>query len=148
MTTLKISLLSALATLFLLVGMLASTGTASAHTASAHTAANCQPQVNPACAPQIKVLFETLNQSNFSCKVMEIVGSHFAPGQVTLQARRLGFFGGPLRVTPRIVTTNEVVVGSFWVVINICGFGFGSPHAKANLVEIDSNGVQSDPVVV
>ena len=37
LTTLKLSLLSAFATLFLLVAMLASTGTASAHTASRHT---------------------------------------------------------------------------------------------------------------
>src|SRR5712691_7456948 len=39
LTTLKISLFSVLATLFLLVGMLASSGTASAHTASSQATA-------------------------------------------------------------------------------------------------------------
>jgi hypothetical protein len=47
MITLKLSLLSTFATLFLLVAMLASTGTASAHTAK-----GCQPQqVYPPCTP-------------------------------------------------------------------------------------------------
>jgi hypothetical protein len=44
MTTLKISLLSALATLVLLVAMLASSGTASAHTTSSQTPA-LQPHI-------------------------------------------------------------------------------------------------------
>ncbi len=148
MTTLKMSLLSALATLFLLVAMLASSGTASAHTASAHTAASCQPQVNPACgAPQLEVLGLTPIK-NTNCKSMTIVGSHFAPGQVTLQAQTLGFFGHQLSVYPTSSATVDAFNGGFYITRTICGYGFGSPVVAAKtpgiLVAIESNGVQSN----
>ncbi len=150
MTTLKISLFSALATLFLLVSMLASTGTASAHTASAHTAASCQPQVNPACTPHPQLHVYGDKPLNWNCKWMAVVGSHFAPGPVKLQAKRVGFFQSPLSVNPSVVTAN--VYGGFFIGLNICSYndfgGFGSPHVKATLVGIDSNGVQSNKVVV
>ncbi len=81
MTTLKISLLSAIATLFLLVSMLASSGTASAHTASAYTAASCQPPAcTPAPAPHIAVYNEVyIGGVNHDCRWMLVVGVWLCP---------------------------------------------------------------------
>jgi hypothetical protein len=149
MTTLKISLLSALATLMLLIVMLVTSGTASAHTAS------CQPQVNPACIPQYHPQLTVYNVKSIwgSCKEVSVNGAGFAPGKVALVATRAGFggFGGHLRVFPHTVyaTTQLDVAGSFSRDVTICGIGFGSwGFTAAFLVGIDQNGVHSNKVLV
>ena len=149
MTTLKMSLFSALATLFLLVAMLASTGTASAHTAS------CQPQVNPACIPHYQPQLTVYNVKTIwgTCKEVSVYGAGFAPGPVALKATHAGFggFGGLLRVFPHYVyaTTQLDVAGSFSRDVTICGPGFGSwGFTAAFLVGIDQNGVHSNQVLV
>ncbi len=135
MTTLKISLFSALATLFLLVAMLASSGTASAHTASRQTTA---------LTPQLHVSNETVMTMNVGCKEMLVKGTGFAPGPVTLQAT---WQGHPLIVSPPSVTAN--VNGKFKNLdLIICGDGFSTSSVAGSLVGIDHNGAQSDPVSV
>jgi hypothetical protein len=101
MTTLKMSLLSALATLFLLVAMLASSGTASAHTAS------CQP---PHCTPaphhhpMLHVYSDTrITIDGLGCDQLTVQGIYFAPGPVTLEAYTVSQGGPQLTVTPSIV---------------------------------------------
>src|SRR5215469_8517056 len=90
MTTLKISLLSAFATLFLMVAMLAFTGTASAHTASASAAANCRPPFcipivsTPPPPPQITVY--GAYYTGHGCMWMAVTGTGFAPGQAWFYA--------------------------------------------------------------
>jgi hypothetical protein len=148
MTTLKMSLLSALATLMLLIAMLATSGTASAHTAG------CQPQVNPACIPQYRPQLTVYNVKSIwgSCKEVSVYGAGFAPGKVALVATHAGFvgFGGPLRVFPHTVyaTTQLDVAGSFFRDVTICGSGFGSWYTAAFLVGIDQNGVHSNQALV
>jgi len=135
LTTLKISLLSALATLFLLVSMLAFTGTASAHSASRQT---------PAFTPHLYVSNETVMTLNVGCKEMTVKGTGFAPGPVTLQATWKGF---PLIVSPSSVTAT--VNGKFKIFnFIICGDVFSTSSVAGSLVGIDHNAVQSNQVPV
>ena len=111
LTTLKVSLFSALATLFLLVAMLASTGTASAHTASKQTTAFHHH-------PHIVVYDVTPIGGN--CERIRLVGYDFAPGHVSLEA----FLphGDSLFVQPAFFKTD----GDFSRHVTICGdFGWG-----------------------
>jgi hypothetical protein len=134
MTTLKISLLSAFATLFLLIAVLASSGTASAHTTS------CQPQLNPACGihyphhspashpippGHIAVYNETyIGGDNKNCRWMLVVGYHFIPGaHVTLYAYYKQDFSTQLQVSPYSFTADGV--GDISGGITICGPGMG-----------------------
>ncbi len=139
LTTLKISLLSALATLFLLVAMLASSGIASAHTASRQaTAFTPQPQLHASVGA-------TLISEN--CELVFVTGSGFAPGLVRMQAHLWRYPAPALTVSPSVVPANAY--GGFFSGLTICGgFGFGSRHNMGILVGIDSNGVQSKPVLV
>ncbi len=132
MTTLKISLFSALATLFLLVSMLASTGTASAHTASSQA---------PAVKPNLAV-YDVMVISG-SCKEMFVTGTGFAPGQVTLAATQYRY---PLTVSPNVETAD--VDGIFTGDLFICSDGFGATSTTATLVGTDSLGHKSNKVVV
>ena len=135
MTTLKISLLSALATLFLLISMLASSGTASAHTASSHISA---------LTPQLHVSHETVMTLNVGCKEMNVQGTGFAPGPVTLQATWKGY---PLIVSPKSVTANAN--GKFKILnLILCQDGFSTSSVPGILVGIDHNGALSNPVLV
>jgi len=132
MTTLKISLLSAFATFFLLIAMLASTGTVSAHTAS------CQPQLNSACGtgtpyphliparfPHIQVYNEQyIGGENKDCRWMLVVGYHFIPGaDVRPYAYYKNFFDTQLQVSPYSFTADSV--GDIHGGITICGPGMG-----------------------
>ena len=132
MTTLKISLLSAFATLFLLVAMLASTGTVSAHTASSQT---------PALQPQISVFPD--GPISPLCKEYFVQGTGFAPGPVHLIA-----FGYPfkLKLGPNGVPAKAD--GTFSQDLIICGLRFGSPHAHAFLIAQGSDGALSNKVKV
>jgi len=155
-TILKISLLSAFATLFLLISMLASTGTASAHTAtgtaSTHTT-SCQPQqVYPPCPP-IHNYHPSLQAwdggaYNKNCKDVIVLGTGFAPGTVTLYADREGF-KAPftlLTITPKFLRANTY--GNFFTSITVCGWHFGLYHGITTLYGIDSNEVQSNTAVI
>ena len=112
--TLKISLFSALATLFLLVGMLASTGTASAHTASSQATAFPHPQI---------AVYD-VTPIGGNCEEILLVGSGFAPGHVSLVDLQQGYshsVGG------------FKTYGSFSRDVTICGdsgwgYGFGWGH--------------------
>ncbi len=132
MTTLKMSLLSALATLFLLVAMLASTGTASAHTASRQTTA---------VKPNLAVYDVMVISGN--CKEMFVKGAGFAPGQVTLAATQYRY---PLTVSPSVETAD--VDGNFTGDLFICSDGFGATSTTAILVGTDSLGHKSNKAVV
>ncbi len=112
LTTLKISLFSALATLFLLVAMLASTGTASAHTASNQTTAFHHPHI---------VVIDTTPIGG-GCEQTVLDGFGFAPGFVHLEAWQQG---QSLSVQPVDFFTD----GSFTRDVTICGgFGLGHHH--------------------
>ena len=78
-----------------------------------------------------------------------MLGSGFAPGQVTLHASRSLFqdqFPNQLNVNPDVVTANAS--GNFFTGLSICGgFFFGKPYWKGVLVGTDSNGVQSNPAL-
>ncbi len=113
LTTLKISLLSALATLFLLVAMLASTGTASAHTASNQTTAFHHPHIDVIDTTPI----------GGGCEQTLLDGFGFAPGFVHLEAWQ---DGQSLFVQPADPFTD----GSFTQLdVTICGgFGLGHHH--------------------
>jgi hypothetical protein len=132
MTTLKMSLFSALATLFLLVAMLASSGTASAHTASSQA---------PAYTPHIHV--KNVTPINALCKKMFVYGNSFAPGPVTLVATRLGY---PSTITPNAFTASVDRV--FSGEITICTIDSGPLNTPTTLYGIDHNGVQSNQVLV
>ncbi len=148
MTTLKISLLSALATLFLLVSMLASTGTASAHTAtgtaSAHTA-SCQP---PNCSPPphpYLFLESPETQLGPYCKQVSVEGVGFAPGTDYLYATNVAYPTYAMTTSPGWVTST----GDFFInTERICGWNFGSQHNTVLLYAIDSDGVWSNEVWV
>jgi len=165
MTTLKISLLSALATLFLLVSMLASTGTASAHTvtdrAGAHTT-SCQP---PYCTPwqpnpQISV-YGTYYAGN-GCDWMAVVGSGFTPGQAWFYVYAPSevstihtIYSWDFTVNPNSASAN--VSGGFLAGITVCGketsgltgkvINSGVPYS-AHLYMIDARGVASNEVSI
>ena len=132
MTTLKMSLFSALATLFLLVAMLASSGTASAHTASSQA---------PALQPHLAVSND--GSINAKCKEMFVQGTGFARGPVTLVATQYKY---PLTLGPNGALANAN--GNFSQDLIICGKRFGSPHATAILVAIGSDGAKSNEVLV
>ena len=104
MTTLKFSLFSALATLMLLIAMLATSGTASAHTA------NSQAKAFP--HPHIEVNDVTPTYGN--CDEVSLVGFGFAPGQIKLFASQ---HHHPITVSPPILFTN----GSFSRDVTVCG---------------------------
>jgi hypothetical protein len=131
-TTLKISLFSAFATLFLLIAMLASSGTASAHTANRHVAA---------ITPQLAIYdIETISPD---CKEMFVLGSGFTPGPIHLET-----FGYPFPLT---LTPNDVPAfsnGNFSQDLIICGNGFGSPSASAIVIAIDTHLHKSNAVTV
>lgn len=111
MTTLKISLFSALATLTLLIAMLATSGTASAHTASSQA---------KAFHPHIEVNDVTPTYGN--CDEVSLNGFGFAPGQIKLFASQ---HNHPITVLPGILFTN----GSFSEDVTVCGdFGLGYGH--------------------
>ncbi len=159
LTTLKISLFSALATLFLLVGMLASTGTASAHTASNQTTAFPHH-------PHIVAL--TTTPIGGDCEETQLDGFGFAPGFVHLVALQ---HGQSLSVQPAVFLTTS---GSFTLDVNICGgfglghhhhglgwpnclswgncyglgYGYGLGYAPTALIAIGPNGVHSNPVIL
>jgi hypothetical protein len=138
MTTLKISLFSAFATLFLLVAMLASTGTASAHTAS------CQPQqINSHCTPRPQLNVYDVMWTNGGCDEMFVKGASFAPGQVTLAATQNG---SPLTVSPSVETAD--VNGNFSGDLFICSDVSSSTFTHTFLVGTDSLGHKSNKVVV
>jgi len=132
MITLKTSLLSAFATLFLLVAMLASSGTASAHTANSHI---------PAVQPQITVFPD--GPINPMCKSYFLLGTGFVPGPV-----HLATFGYPftLKIGPNGVPANAS--GKLAQDLIICGIRFGSPHAHAFLIAQGSDGSLSNKVKV
>ena len=132
MTTLKISLFSALATLFLLLTMLASTGAASAHTASSQT---------PALQPHLVVFGD--GPISTTCKEFFVQGTGFAPGPVTLVATQYHF---PLKLGPNGVPANAN--GNFSQDLIICGKRFGSLQAHAILYAIGSDGAKSNQVTV
>ena len=112
LTTLKISLLSALATLFLLVAMLASTGTASAHTTSGQTTAFHHPHI---------VVIDNTPIGG-GCEQTLLDGFGFAPGFVHLEAWQ---HEQSLSVQPEYFYTD----GSFTRDVTICGgFGLGHHH--------------------
>lgn len=135
MTTLKLGLLSALATLFLLVSMLASSGTASAHTAtvSVHTA-SCQP---PACIPpspqQPHIAVYGDQWIGGGCKWMYVEGYGFTPGSsVGLDAYPNWLTNTQLTINGGWMDANQF--GNIYGGITICGFGlFGSPSHMAVL---------------
>jgi hypothetical protein len=141
MTTLKMSLLSALATLFLLVAMLASSGTASAHTAS------CQPQqVHTPCPipgshPHLAV-YDVMT-INGSCKEMFVQGTGFTPGPVQLVASGYKY---PLTLSPNGVPANAN--GTYSQDLIMCSDGFGAYAGTVSLVAIDSQGHKSNKVLV
>jgi hypothetical protein len=132
LTTLKMSLLSALATLFLLVAMLASTGTASAHTTSSQT---------PALQPHITVFMD--GPISAKCKSFFVQGTGFVPGPVHLSAIGYKY---PLTLGPNGVPANAN--GNFSQDLIICGTRFGSPHAHAILFATGSDGAVSNKVPV
>jgi len=132
LTTLKLSLLSALATLFLLVAMLASSGTASAHTASSQI---------PAVQPQISVFID--GPINPTCKEMFVLGTGFAQGPVHWAAIGYKY---PLTFTPNGVPA--FANGKFSQDLIICGTRFGSPQAHAVIYAIGSDGAVSNHVPV
>ncbi len=132
MTTLKMSLFSALATLFLLIAMLASTSIASAHTASSQT---------PALQPHITVFME--QPINAKCRGMFLQGTGFVPGPVHLSAIGYTF---PLKLGPNGVPTKAN--GNFSQDLIICGTEFGSPHAHAILFATGSDEAVSNKVPV
>jgi hypothetical protein len=126
LTALRISFLSALATLVLLVGLLVSTGTASAHTASAQAPAF--PHINA---------YGTYPVGG-GCEVTHLVGFGFAPGPVHLVALR---YGHPLFVHPGVIFTG----GSFSRTVVVCGgYGYGIHHAV--LFAVGPYGFHSNPV--
>ena len=141
MTTLKISLLSALATLFLLISMLAFSGTASAHTAG------CQPQQIhtpchiPGSHPHLAV-YDVMT-INGGCKEMFVLGTGFAPGPVTLKAFGYKY---PLTLNPNGVPANAN--GTYSQDLFMCSDGFGSYAAPVSLVAIDSQNHKSNTVLV
>jgi len=143
LTTMKLSLLSAFATLFLLVSMLASSGTASAHTASASTAASCQP---PFCTPGLQQPHIAVYGDRWiggGCKWMAVVGSGFAPGSVALDAYPDWLGGGRLTFGDGLnyADADANKYGNFLVGITICGFGlFGSPYHMATLYAYNFSG--------
>ncbi len=132
MTTLKMSLFSALATLFLLVAMLASSSTASAHTASSQT---------PALQPHITVFMD--GPINPNCKEMFVQGTGFARGPVHLATIGYKY---KLKLGPNGVPANAN--GNFSQDLIICGIRFGSPHAHAILFATGSDGAVSNHVLV
>jgi hypothetical protein len=108
LTTLKISLFSALTTLFLLVAMLASTGTASAHTVSKQATAFPHPQIE----------VTDVVPMGGNCEKINLVGFGFFPGHVQLEAFQQGYSAS---VQPAFFKTN----GSFSRHVTICGdFGW------------------------
>ena len=109
MTTLKISLFSALATLMLLIAMLASSGTASAHTASSQARAFPHPYIE---AHNVMPIYG-------NCEEVSLDGFGFTPGQIKLFASQ---HNHPLSVQPGSIFTN----GSFSTDVTVCGdFGWG-----------------------
>jgi hypothetical protein len=133
MTTLKIGLCSALATLMLLLAMLASTGTASAHTAS------CQP---PYCTPgprQPHIAVYNDQWIGNGCKWMLVVGYGFTPGSVALDAYPDWLTNTRLTIQPQFFDADKV--GDISGGITICGFGlFGSPYHMADLYGYNYSG--------
>src|SRR5215472_9845310 len=109
MTTLKLSLMSAFATLFLLLAMLASTGTASAHTASSLAAASFQPHI---------AALDNGYVYGYSgdCKSVTVFGTGFPPGLATLQA---WIRPSTLTVSPGAVFVVDPY-GKFLQVVIIC----------------------------
>ena len=135
MTTLKISLFSAFATLFLLIAMLASSGTASAHTTSSRATAS---------APRLSAY--NIMRISGNCEGMTVSGFRFVPGSVTLSATQNG---SPLTVSPNVFTANDFDADlDFTSYVTICGIDFGLPLAKVTLIGTGSNGVQSNQIVL
>src|SRR5215467_16279238 len=131
LTTLKLSLLSAFATLFLLLAMLAFTGTASAHTTSCQPP-NCSPTPQPQ-TEQITVYGEKWISRD--CKSMTVTGASFISSsyayayyQDYIQLVAYHFFSGQqLAVNPWLITDNAY--GRFSNSITICGFASGGSNA-------------------
>jgi len=157
LTTLKISLFSALATLFLLVAMLASTGTASAHAASNQTTAFPHH-------PHIVVIDTT--PIGGGCEKTRLDGFGFAPGFVHLEALQ---HGQSLSVQPAVFFTpgsftllDVTICGGFglghhhhglgwpncfsWPNCYGLGYGYGLGYAPTTLIAIGPYGVHSNPV--
>jgi hypothetical protein len=128
LTTLKMSLFSAFATLFLLVAMQASTGTASAHTLSSQAIA-FHPH-----HPYLAV-YDVMSIGG-GCEEMFVTGYGFAPGPVTLMAHQ---HKHSLDVQPASFFTFR----SFKRDVIVCG-GYGWRHASA-LIAIDAHGNYSNP---
>jgi len=128
-TTLRIAFLSTLATLVLLVGMLVSTGVASAHTATAQT---------PAYYPHPSISAYGTYPVGGGCEVTHLHGFGFAPGPVHLVALR---YGHPLFVNPGVIFSG----GYFSRSVLICGGGSGwwSPTV---LFAIGPLGAHTNPV--
>src|SRR5215470_10542219 len=140
MTTLKISLLSAFAALFLLVSMLASTGIASAHTTtSAHTTSCQPPSCTPYTRPQLWQPTGIVYTLPPDCAETWVSGSGYTPGSVTLKV----IWFNPTFVYPS--TTQADANGNFTTFIEMCGSGFGDYEGWNDpfLIGIDSAGRES-----
>ena len=129
-TTLRIAFLSALASCLLLLGMLASTGVASAHTATPQA-----PTYYP--NPHISAYGTTLVSGN--CRLTHVVGFGFAPGAVHLVAFR---YGHPLYVHPGYILSG----GYFSRTVIICGNGYGWWYTPIELFAIGPYGSSSNVV--
>ena len=135
LTTLKISLFSAFATLLLLLAMLASTGTASAHTTG------CRPPFCHRTSPTLSARLGPPNSLFTACSSLTVQGTGFAPGTVTLVDEE---------VVPRVsLLSNQVTAnafGNFHSSTLICPVGPGEHYGI--FVAIDSHGNKSNEVVV
>ena len=154
LTTLKLSLLSAFATLFLLLAMLAFTGTASAHTTS------CQPPNCTPWQPNPQITVYGAYYTGHGCMWMAVTGTGFAPGQAWFYADAPSSVTTShtintwdMTVNPRSATAN--VYGNFLTGITVCGtewsgktgrvINSGVPYGT-QLSMIDSRGDYSNVV--
>jgi len=133
LTTLKLSLLSAFATLFLLVAMLASTGTASTHTSSQATASY-----------HAHIFAMNTVPLGGDCEETQVFGYGFAPGFIRLVAIQDG------QILP-LAPHKFFSFGSFSRNVIVCGlfdwgYGYGWNHDPVVLVAMGPHGVHSNPV--
>ena len=150
LTTLKISLFSALATLTLLIAMLASTGTATAHAMSSQATAFHHPHIEA---------YDVMSIGG-GCEETQLFGRGFPQGPIQLFASQ---HGHTLSVKPWHLFANGN--GHFSADVIVCGdlfwghgyslghgyglgYGYGWGYAPMVLVAIDPYGVHSNQVIL